>query len=111
MIKYPEALVLCSSCVNREVSHRDEPCFGCLKEFPKNHCVFVEQDEHKDREDIIHDGGCKGCSHVYGDIHDGKTEYFICDSCKRKIAWCYGGDGDELCNYCWGLRRDEDGSE
>jgi hypothetical protein len=28
-------------------------------------------------------------------------EWFACEMCDRPIYYCYGGDGDELCNNCW----------
>jgi hypothetical protein len=108
--KSAEAAAKCSSCIHRGVAPRDEPCRECLTEFPKHHSIFVEEGERKDSKDIIHDGGCRSCRYDYGDDDD-KTPFFICESCKRKIAWCYGGDGDELCNYCWELSGGDDGSE
>jgi|GEM_PF-4638975 hypothetical protein len=28
-------------------------------------------------------------------------ETFTCEGCGKEISYCFGGDGDELCNDCW----------
>lgn len=28
-------------------------------------------------------------------------QWFTCECCHRPVPWCFGGDGDELCNDCF----------
>jgi len=80
-----------------------ERCFA-NREAYKCH-LTIGRPEHGFLDDNIYRKRPQECRDMEITIHDecdcDCKGTFICSKCKRKIGYCFGGDGDELCNDCW----------
>ena len=59
--------------------------------------------KHDEHCGYDHDVECNGM--------DDCTMTFVCDCCGEDAPYCFGGDGDELCDSCWSSQHGKVGKD